>query len=465
MTALTVDHIRLAGVKLLHAQTEDARRSLIPFARRMFPGYDAAAHHLAIAERLEAVARGDLDRLIITMPPRHGKSVLASQLFPAWYLGNHPTRRIIGCSHTASLAYMFSRRARNAFADPRWPFPGVRLSDDAGAVQSWEIAGHRGGYVAAGVGGAITGVGANVLLIDDPVKSAAEADSQTFRDRAWEWYTGTAATRLEPNGAVVVIGTRWQDDDLIGRLLQQSGWEHLLLPAISADGEALWPKRYNVAALNRIKREIGSRNFQAQYQGDPVPSEGGMFKRSWWRRYREAPALSVVELYVDSAFKEGTANDYSVIACWGVSADGELYLLRLWRERVAFPGLLRLCHDAHAWAKARYPDKTTPLVIEDKASGQSAIQTLRQPFALADGVRLPGLPVIAYRVTDSKVARADAATPVVEAGRVYVPEDAEWLDDFLTEHERFPLGAHDDMVDTTAMSIARLSRAGGSLGW
>lgn len=438
---------------------ERDRRRLLSFTKRMFPTYTEAEHHRTTANALEALARGETDRLIVIYPPRHGKSTLASEHFPPWYLGNHPDERIIACSHTQTLADTFSRRARAKMADPRWPFPDVKVARDLGNVRNWDIEGKRGGYVSAGVGAGITGMGANVLLIDDPVKSAAEADSQTYRDSTWEWFTGTAATRLEPGGRIIVIGTRWHDDDLIGRLLTAGGWESLHLPALNEQGEALWPSRFDVAALERIKTEIGTRNFQSQYQGDPVPAEGGTFKRQWWRRYRVLPErLTRIELCLDSAFKEGAASDYSAIGAWGDDGSGSYYLLNVWRARVAFPELIRLAHDAHSWARTRFPATNVPLVIEDKASGQSAIQVLSRPYHTGDGV-LPALPVIPYAIPAgaSKVARAEGVTSLVEGGRAFIPEQAMWLDDWLTEHERFPFGTHDDQVDTTSMALTRFA--------
>lgn len=435
---------------------ERDRRRLSFFARRMFPGYQSAPHIARLIEHLEWAAKTPNARLIVTMPPRSSKSLHVSELFPAWYLGNHPNERIIAASHSASLAYTFSRRVRNLFDDPRWPFPAVTVAGDKAAVQAWDIEGTRGGYLAVGVGGSPTGQGGSVI-IDDPIRSAADADSQTVRDSIHEWYAGTIRTRLEPGGFVIITSTRWHDDDLTGRLLreQERGgetWTHLHLPAIDDDGNALWPERWPLDALLQTKAAIGSRAWQSQYQGDPQPAEGGLFKRAWFRnRFTEPPRITRAELVLDSAFKEGVGADYSALALWGTDGYGTAYLLNAWRDRVEFPGLLRLCRDAYAWSAARYPG--LPLVIEDKASGQSAIQVLRQ----RDGAH-PALPVVAYKPEGnvSKIARAEAITGLVEGGRVAIPEAAPWLEDWLTEHERFPTGQHDDWVDTTAMGVSRL---------
>jgi hypothetical protein len=256
---------------------------LIAFARATFPRYRPAPHHRRIADALMAVERGAIDRLIITMPPRHGKSQLASVHFPAWYLGRNPDRRVIGASYAAALAYRFSRQSRGLVGAPGWPF-AVRLAEDSAAIHAWDIHGARGGYIAAGVGGPITGSGAHLLIIDDPFKNQDEANSPIIRENVWDWYTSTAYTRLEEQGAIVLIMTRWHDDDLAGRLLAASRergdrWEVLHLPAIAEDGGALWPEKYDRAALDRIKAAVGSRVFAALYQGRPSNDDTALLKR------------------------------------------------------------------------------------------------------------------------------------------------------------------------------------------
>ena len=440
---------------------ERDRRRLRYFTGRMVSGYDAAPHITnELIPALEWAVSTPNARLIVTMPPRHSKSLHVSENLPAWYLGKHPTHRIIAASHTAQLAYTFSRRVRNKMLDSRYPF-AVTVADDKGAVQAWDTS-EGGGYLAVGAGGAPTGHGGNGIIIDDPIRSAADADSATVRDALWEWYQGTIRTRLEPNGWIIVTATRWHEDDLTGRLLaemEQGGeqWRHVHLEAINEHGAALWPERWPIDALADIKRAVGSRAWEAQYQGRPVPSEGGMFKRGWWQRYRTLPDIKEAIITVDSAFKEGVENDYSALGLWGTDGQGSAYLIRVWRQRVAFPDLIRLGHDAHNYATNLLPRLRIPLIVEDKASGQSAIQVWKKQYHTANGV-LPALPVVPFTIKghQSKVARAEGVTPLVEGGRVFIPESAPWVDDFLTEHEQFPTGKHDDQVDMTSMALTRL---------
>ncbi len=809
----------------------DEQRSLETFTRRVFRPFQSAAHIRTLIAALEDAVETPDSRLIVTLPPRHSKSLNVSEHLPAWYLGRFPDKRIIAASHTASLSYTFSRRVRNKMDGPRWPFPNVRVADDKGAVSAWDIAGHLGGYVSVGVGGSPTGQGGNCfpagtrvlteygmvdiqhlvrlqyqckvlgldhgtgspvwrrieaarelvsddiyeitttagrsfratgnhrvyldqsgyrearllrpgdrlavsvqsfredlpgvrsyegrarsilqgmrvespngdvrvpvcslrggggatpvripqdaiawrtgsllrrilssrgdttaqhggahevlylrqsdptqpreillgrlretartttnacrsymrhlrsivssgepshavllsrmrecgariaddwagqlklqgrnqlcamvpgyasvdlgtrpaslrdvrargsnvasamegtdnrqdepacsshrrecsqqlgweshyslrnlpqatprigtdtvavvrrvhtgripvydiqvagcrnffaeeilvhncIIIDDPIRSQQDADSQTVRDALWEWYQGTLYTRLEPGGSIVLTATRWHDDDLTGRLLDAQAhggdqWRHVHMPAISDDGTALWPERWSVAALERIRQAVGSKVFEAQYQGRPVPGEGGTFKHDWWQRYRELPEIVRLEIAVDSAFKTGTANDYSVFAAWGVSRLDNAYLLNVFRERVAFPDLIRLGYAAVDWAKGSFPFLEPLLVVEDQASGQSAIQMWESG---EQGNR--SLSVVPFPVAGqgSKLSRAEGVSPFVEGKRAYIPQDDmfPWVADWLLEHDRFPSGKHDDQVDTTAIALSRL---------
>lgn len=457
-----------------------AQDDLINFCEFTKDAYQASAHHRLIAQKLMAVERGEIDRLIIVVPPQHGKSELASIRFPAWFLGRNPRKRVMACSYGLTLARDFSYKSRNVMADAnRWPFPNVRLADDRATSTEWDTD-QGGGYSGSGMRGVLTGKGCDLLVIDDAVKGDEAADSPTQRDATWEWYTSTAYPRVRAGGAIVVIGTRWNQDDLIGRLLdaQENGgdqWEVLHLPAIcdSEDdplgrkiGEVLWPEVYTAEEINKKKANMSGRMFTAQYQGRPTELEGGTFKETWWQRYtpQTLPKMAKAEILVDSAFKTGVANDYSVFALWGTDGLGKAYLLHVWRGKWEFPDLIRKGHEVHEKAKNIVPEVTSiPLVVEDKASGQSAIQTWRKPQAQLDRRVFPALPVVAYKLPpgSSKESRAEGVTGMVEGGQAFIPVQAPWLKDWLEEHNTFPNGRHDDSVDTTSMALPRLLRKQG----
>lgn len=266
---------------------------LISYAAYQWPGYRDAPHHRLIARHLEAVERGEITRLMITMPPRHGKSMLASEFFPAWYLGRNPDHYVVAASYAQELADDFGRKVKNQIEDSVFGqiFPGVALAGDSRAAKRFHIQDWQGGYehglkqsgafYAVGVGGPLTGRGAHLLLIDDPVKNREEADSEIVRRKTKDWYTSTAYTRLMPGGRIVIIQTRWHEDDLSGWLIAEhkhEGWVTLDLPAINDQGEALWPEQYDVPALEKIKLAIGARDWSALYQQRPAPEEGDYFK-------------------------------------------------------------------------------------------------------------------------------------------------------------------------------------------
>jgi predicted phage terminase large subunit-like protein len=424
----------------------------------MYPRYQPQWYHQLLAHYLEAVERGEITRLLVTFPPRHGKSELISVHFPAWYLGRNPDKRVIGTSYAAALAHRFSGRARNLFADSRWPFP-VELSGDSQSKESWDIAGHRGGYVSAGVGGAITGHGAHVAFIDDPVKNAEEAESETIRESVWDWYTSTFYTRLEEGGAIVLVMTRWHEDDLAGRLLRMAKededadqWTVLNLPAIAEEdepwwrkaGEALWPDKYPIAKLERIRKTIGSRYYDALYQQRPSAAEGGILKRQWWRYWREMPPFDYLFQSWDMTFKDTKGSDYVVGQVWGVSGVNA-YLVDQVRDRLDFPATVKAVLDvSQRWREAGAK------LIEDKANGPAVISTL--------AASVPGL--IPVEPEGSKMARASAVSWYVEGGNVYLPDPKltgyGWVDDFVTECASFPHGAHDDQVDAMSQALARV---------
>jgi predicted phage terminase large subunit-like protein len=417
----------------------------------MLPAYEQPPHVQAICEHVEALERRDIARLIVTMPPRHGKTLHMSQGLPAWYLGRHPRDHVILASYAAELAETNSRRARGFVTDPRWPFD-TNVPRGSSAVGRWNTS-DGGGLIAAGVGGGITGFGADLLVIDDPLKGREEADSQTIRENSWSWLVEVAMTRLHKNAVALLGMTRWHEDDLVGRLLNSAGanaWTVLSLPAIAEykdalgrdEGEPLWPARYDLATLEAQRETMGSRAFAALYQQRPTPDAGGTFQRRWFDgRYAQLPrGLRTVQA-VDSAFKTGVANDYSVIATWATD-DRFYYLVDVWRGRVEFPDLV---HAIQSQAALHHPEA---VLIEDTAAGQSAIQTLQ---------RETKLPIVPAPAKGSKISRAEAVSPLFEAGKVVLPEESlSWLTDWIEEHVVFPNGRHDDQVDTTSLALDRL---------
>jgi predicted phage terminase large subunit-like protein len=701
---------------------ERDRRRLTHYARRMFSGYQTARHIGKLIEAIEWAVSTPNARLIVTMPPRHSKSVHVSELLPAWFLGMNPDKRIIAASHSAALAYTFSRRVRNQIQHPRWPFPDTEVADDKGAVQAWDIQGRRGGYVAVGVGGSPTGQGGDGIIIDDPLRSAADADSQTVRDSLWEWYQGTIRTRLEPGGFIILTAcmtgdtavlrpdgsttplcdirvgdviatyedgvlasarvldwikhrpdsiyeistksgiiaranarhpflvdrgnkrewvrlrdlkpgdclvrvardtepirasnarltdatnprnargfatrittrlggrpafalprsitnrgatrnssgvtasplptmtvcspnragvalsaieprtrrlekiqrtartvvsslttatrlarfaacsamsatllsdtaipknscskplptsdfttdeivsitpagiedvfditvdrtenfiangvvshnTRWHEDDLTGRLLaaQETGgeqWRHLHMPAIDTEGNALWPERWSASDLERVRAAVGSRVFEAQYQGRPAPDAGNVFNREWWRLYTEEPERGQFDQIIqswDMTFRETKSGSYIVGQVWG-TLGADRYLLDQVRFRGDFPKAVAAVRTmSEQWPESREK------IVENKANGPAIVATLRN--------EIPGL--IEVQPEGGKEARANAVAWQVESGNVYLPDPKlhPWAQELIDEAAAFPNGAHDDQVDALSQALLRL---------
>lgn len=438
-----------------------ARRRFADFLDLAVPDYQRARHADLLIEHLEALERREIRRLIVAMPPRHSKTLHASQAFPAWYLGRRPSEHVILASYAAELAQQNSRRARGFMMDSSWPFE-TRVSPESSAVGRWATT-SGGGLIASGVGGGLTGFGANLLVVDDPLKDREQADSAAIRDSVWSWWGEVAMTRLQPDAVVLLMATRWHLDDLTGRVLESPGadeWTVLSLPALAGDddplgreeGEALWPAWYPAPLLGSLRVDIGERAFQSLYQQAPTPDRGHVIQRDWLEgRYDQLPdrGVTIVQA-VDSSFKTGTANDYSVIATWA-SDRTYYYLVNIWRGKVEFPDLVK---QVEAQAAAYKP---TSILVEDAASGQSALQVLRAETKL---------PVVPVKATASKISRIESVSPLFESGKVLLPSQRpSWLEEWVEEHVAFPASKHDDMVDTTSMALERLrSRAGINIG-
>jgi predicted phage terminase large subunit-like protein len=429
------------------AQRELARRELLPFCALTYAGGFQAPPHIAyLARLLEQVERGELSRLIVSLHPGSGKSTLL-QFFAAWYLGRDPKRKIIATSAAERLVVRNSRAVRDCFTEPAWPFD-AKLDPNATAQTQWETT-EGGGLFGIGVGGTITGWRAPLLPCDDLEDGQS---SKLELDALEEWFRGKALTRLEPGGAVVIVQTRWPNDDLPKRLMQGprgEQWRYVRMPAIAEDndplgrkpGEALWPARFDVAALEAIREDIGSRHFAAQYQGAPMSDGGNVIRSEWFQRYDRLPdKFGRVVAWLDAASKTGVRNDYSAIVTIGATKEA-FYVLDVVRRRVEFPELIRMTRAAHE------KHRPSRIFVEDASSGVPLIQTLKSEA---------NLPIVPIKVTTSKESRVEGVSGTIEAGKVYLPKSAPWLAEFETELCEFPAGDHDDMLDAFVGCLSQL---------
>lgn len=418
-------------------------------------------HLLFLNRKLVDVAAGRIKRLMVSMPPRHGKSELVSRYFPAWYIGTFPNKRIILVSYEADFAATWGRKARDLLEEHGPSLFGIRVSGKSSAANRWDIEGHEGGMVTAGVNGPITGKGADIGIIDDPVKNDQEAMSVTYQERTYEWYKSTFRTRIQRDGAIILIMTRWHENDLAGKLLaaqEEEGekWEVVSLPAIAEDddplgreiGQPLCPGLFTKDALESIKKAVGSYWWASLYQQRPSPAEGGIFKRNWWQYYRRVPDRfdEIIQSW-DMTFKDTKTADYVVGQVWGRKG-ADKYLLDQVRDRMDFPATVQAVRNLSAkWPQARAK------LVEDKANGPAVIATLKREIS--------GL--IPVEPQGSKESRAWAVSPDIEAGNVYLPDPgiAPWVHDFIEECAAFPNGANDDQVDAMSQALMRLNKQPG----
>lgn len=409
-----------------------------------WPEYQIASHHKKIADALEAVERGEIKRLIIEMPPRHGKTMLASQYFPAWYLGRNPENQIIAATYNQDLANDFGRAVRNQLIDEQFRYIfGASAANDSASVS--KVSTDKGGvYNAVGVGGALTGRGAHLLLIDDPVKSREAADSELIRRKQQEWYKAVAYTRLMPGGAIIIIQTRWHEDDLAGYVLREhahEGWVELKLPAIDDTGQALWPSHYPVERLQAIKSTIGIREWSSLYQQEPAPPEGVQFKGEWFRRFRLGTEPKNLRYYISSDYAVTPGQgDYTEHAVWGVDDTGGLWAVDWWYGQTTPDEWIERGLDF----VRRY--KPAAWIGEAGVIMRSVEPFLRKRMIeRKDYCRLEWVSSTTDKPTRARAFEARAASGVVNIAT------GEWGDRLLDQLIRFPTGRYDDAVDACSL--------------
>ena len=427
------------------------RKSLIDWCR--YCGFEPAAHHRLLISKLEAVTRGEIDRLAVFMPPGAAKSTYASILYAPWYLAQHPQHCLIAASHTQELAEKWGRRVRNLVAEHSLIL-GAALASDSQAAGRWETSA-GGEYFAAGVGGAIAGRRADLVVIDDPVRSREDADSELIRDKTWDWYKSDLYTRLKPGGRIVLIQTRWHEDDLAGRLLadQQAGgdqWTVISLPAFAeaddplgrAIGQPLWPEWESSGELERKRRAIGPRDWSALYQQRPAPEDGNYFRAAWLRTYVTVPAVDTLAVYGGSDYAvTADGGDYTVHVVVGVDPDGRMYLLDMWRKQAASDEWVEaFCSLVKEWKPREWAEEQGQI---NAGVGPFLERQQRERQAYVYRRTFP--------TRGDKAVRAQSIRGRMALEGLYVPQNAAWLSDLRSELLAFPAGKHDDMVDALGL--------------
>ena len=441
---------------------ELSQTKFIKFVEKVWPTFISGAHHKRMADAFERVANGTCKRLIINMPPRHTKSEFASYLLPAWFLGRFPNKKIIQCSNTGELAVGFGRKVRNLVDTETYHevFPELSLSTDSKAAGRWNTS-KGGDYFAIGVGGTVTGKGADVLIIDDPhseQEAAMAATNPDVYDKVYEWYTSGPRQRLQPGGAIIMVMTRWAQRDLTGQVLksaaQRAGeeWEVIEFPAILPSGNPLWPQFWSIEELTALKEELPNSKWQAQYQQNPVGNESAIVKRDWWQWWEEdrPPECEYILQTWDTAFEKHQRADYSAGTTWGVFTNRKdntknIILLNTYKKRVEW---VELKKDVLQEYKEYEPDG---LLIEKKATGAPLIYELRAM----------GIPVQEYTPSkgQDKIARLNSVSDIIASGKVWVPR-TRWAEELVDEIAAFPSGEHDDLVDATTLALMRFRQGG-----
>ncbi len=442
---------------------EKAQTGFMDFVRAMWPSFILGRHHALMAKKFEEIAAGKIKRLIINMPPRHTKSEFASYMLPAWYLGKFPNKKIIQCSNTAELAVGFGRKVRNLVDSEAYAkvFPNVHLRSDSKAAGRWATSG-GGDYFAIGVGGTVTGKGADLLIIDDPhseQEAALAANDPSVYDKVYEWYSSGPRQRLQPKGSIVIVMTRWGKRDLTGRVLQgmvdRDGdkWEVIELPAILPNEKPLWPEFWSFEELDKLRNELPVSKWSAQYQQEPTSEQGAIVKREWWKiwPHEDPPKCQFVIQSWDTAFTKNDRSDYSACTTWGVfymdenKEDPHVILLDAVKKRMEFP---ELKETAMRFYRDWEPDAC---IVEAKAAGAPLVYELRQM----------GIPVSEFTPTrgNDKIARLNSVSDLFASGKIWAPE-TRWAEEVMEEMAAFPNSDHDDLVDSSTQALIRFRKGG-----
>lgn len=441
-----------------------AQGGLLDFIHSVYPGYKVGAHHKRLAKLLEEAINGDKKRIIVNIAPRMGKSELVSYLFPAWFLGHHPDKKIIMATHTADLSTNFGRRVRDLVNsdDYREIFPEVTLNQDAKAAGQWSTK-QGGQYYAAGVGGALAGRGADVFVIDDPhsEQEAKTGNPHVFLS-AWEWFQSGPLQRLMPDGVIIVVMTRWSMMDLTGQLVNHmvknpdaDQWEVVEFPAILDEGEenerSLWPEFWPLEELKKKRAGMDTRYWSSQYLQNPTAEGAQLIKKEWWQHWEneDPPSCDYTIMSLDAAQESHNRADYNAVTIWGVFFNEEtnqnnIILLEAWKERMEFPELKRrMINEYNTWE----PDT---FLVEKKSNGAALYQELRSM----------GMPVSEYTPIKDKITRVNSITDLFASGMVWAPTDRRWAGEVIQECAEFPVGTHDDFVDSCSQALIRFRKGG-----
>lgn len=443
---------------------EKAQKNFMEYVKLMWPGFIHGRHHALMAKKFEAIAEGTLKRVIINMPPRHTKSEFASYLFPSWFLGKFPHKKIIQCSNTSELAVGFGRKVRNLVGSETYSkvFPDVSLRQDSKAAGRWST-NKNGEYFAIGVGGTVTGKGGDIVIIDDPhseQEAALAAGNPEVYQKVYEWYTSGPRQRLQPGGTIVIVNTRWAENDLTGRVLADAmkrstgeDWDIIELPAILPSGNPLWPEFWSIKELEALREELPPSKWNAQYQQRPTGEEGALVKREWWKMWEgeRAPPCEFIIQSWDTAFTKNERSDYSACTTWGVfykdenQNDPNIILLDAFQERMEFPELKDKAIEMY---REWQPDTC---VIEAKAAGSPLIFELQRM----------GITVYPYNPVrgNDKFVRLNSVTDLFRSGKVWAP-DMRWAHEVIEQMASFPNAAHDDLVDSSTQALIRFRQGG-----